>query len=224
MNQYTIGVHRWQPLPQPSIVESPVGTGERGRPAACAPPRRAASTGCPGRRARLPGVSAVFVPGGRAPVPPRCGRLPTQRGLVSLRGWRRLPRCFAAGAARNRVVALPLAPLARGLAALVQLRPRFALRARAHNPARLPAIPSTWRSPITPCQGAQMKILAKAWPEQGPLTRCDSPEGGRWDGRQGLPCQTPKLPTGKPSLRPAPPARSRRQTPLRRPPSPETPR
>ena len=83
-------------------------------------------------------------------------------------------------------------------------------------PPVLPAIPSTWRSPITPCQGAR----ERSWPSDvgaaGPLTRCDSPEGGRWDGRQNLPknrrCQAGGHPGDLPLRRGGPSGR----TPVRR--------
>ena len=74
-------------------------------------------------------------------------------------------------------------------------RPRSGQRARpgaSPQSSRLPAIPSTWRSPITPCQGPCTTTPSKT---RGPLTRCDSPEGGRWDGRQHQPL--PKHPVAK---------------------------
>jgi hypothetical protein len=54
--------------------------------------------------------------------------------------------------------------------------------AQAHNPRVLPAIPSTWRSPITPCQGGQCTKHDVAKPglphreanARAPLARCDS--------------------------------------------------
>ena len=55
-------------------------------------------------------------------------------------------------------------------------------RVLTHTTHVLPAIPSTWRSPITPCRGAVEKV--RRCQGDGPSARCDSPEGGRRDGRQ----------------------------------------
>ena len=77
-------------------------------------------------------------------------------------------------------------------------RPRNRAKAgRQPTKLRLPAIPSTWRSPITPCQGATPKHTRIG---DGPLTRCDSPEGGRWDGRQTHPRETPRYQTACPPV------------------------
>jgi hypothetical protein len=90
------------------------------------------------------------------------------------------------------------------------------------HPRLLSAIPSTWRSLITPVQGGPGPATPKVrrWWQAArarggaPLGRCDNPEGGRWDGRQNRPLPTqPRCQARGPSRRPAPPARSRRRHP-----------
>ncbi len=87
---------------------------------------------------------------------------------------------------------------------------------KPHHPWGVPAIPSTWRSPITPGQGARKPNPTPLPNHPGPLTRCDSPEGGRRDGRHTTQTKTlPNQPETEPlpSRRPARPARTpRRET------------
>ncbi len=108
----------------------------------------------------------------RGPHSRRCspGRAPGRSAATHPAGLR-----LATGAARP----------AREAGEARQSRAEHSQRAKAHHTYGLPALPSTWRSPITPCQGGPgakpNPVLSSGPPWRGVIARREV------DGRAGTP-------------------------------------
>ncbi len=82
----------------------------------------------------------------------------------------------------------------------------------ARQPGRKPTTPVACLPSRRPGEARSHRVTGPAQAHRcqsdGPLTRCDSPEGGRREGRHTHPCQISHLPNRVPSRRPARPART----------------